>query len=97
MNADALASQFTASAGVVYLMNRVPYLRDWAWISKRLIAIVAALLVASGVHWTFDQTQGVLVISGLTLANVVHSVWDWAQSFTMQQLIHLNTKGTHDA
>jgi hypothetical protein len=89
---DAFLSQFTLSAILVWLMQKLkeaPWFPVWTAKTQlnvqRAYAAVVAALGAVAINVSFDATAGVLTVTGLTVANVGGSVWSWVQSFVMQQ------------
>ena len=90
---DIIGAQFTASAIIVWGINR---LKNAGWCSfisaesdklNRLIAIVAAILVGLGVHAEFDQAAGILTVTGLTAQGLIHNSLACVQSFATQQCL----------
>jgi hypothetical protein len=89
---NAFLSQFTASGIIVWILQKLKE-APWfsLWTAKTSLAIqrafgaTAAAASAFAINITFDSAEGVLVITGLTLAGVGGAVWAWVQSFVMQQ------------
>lgn len=52
---------------------------------NRAFAVFMSVLTAIGIHHTFDVSSGVLTITGLTPANMLHGIWAVAQQFAFQQ------------
>jgi hypothetical protein len=91
-------SQLTVSAFVVMLMNWAKKTNKIPWVStetariNKAAAIILSLLAAVGVHMTFDQNAGTLIISGLTLTGIVQMTLAWGKSYVFQQTIFNMTK-----
>ena len=92
--ADIVTTQITASALVVYgieLMKKTSWL---PWITRtsdnvnRTVSTLLAAATALGIHSTFDASRGTLVITGLTMASLLHFGLDWLRSFVFQQMIY---------
>jgi hypothetical protein len=97
----AVISQLTSAAIVVYLLQ---YLKKTAWYPKfaaavpmdaahvhRLVSAAGALLSAVGVHIAFtgDVATGWHFAGTIPpLHEIVHSAWDWAQQFALNQLTY---------
>lgn len=92
METQELLSQFTSAAIVVYALQWIKGAGWCQWLTmeteslNRVVAAIAAAGSAIGIHAAYDTTGGVLTISGLTLAGVIHGVWHWANQFALQQL-----------
>lgn len=82
-----LAFAYATSAVMEWLKHQkwFPLLDKEAKVLNRLFAVVASFIVAVGIHWTFDSSQGTLVITGLTLAGVGHGFIAWVQQYAFQQ------------
>lgn len=89
-----ILSQFTSAAVVVYLLQQVKHARWFPWISietKRANRIVGALLsIASaiGVHFAYDGSAGTLLVSGLTVAGILHGAWHALNQWCLQQVTY---------
>jgi hypothetical protein len=89
-------TQFTASAVIVFLGH---ILERWipgianvpAW-AKRVAYWLVAAGSAVGVHTAYNSGTGTLVITGLSLAAILHAAWHWVQSVALQEFIHGSTK-----
>lgn len=51
---------------------------------NRAFAAVVALATAIGIHATFNSAEGVLTITGLHLAMVLHGLWAAVQQYALQ-------------
>lgn len=89
---DAFLSQFTLSAIVVWLLQKLkeaPWFPVWSQkttlAAQRAVAAIVAAGSAVAVNFTYDAAAGTLLVEGLTLAGVGGAVWAWVQSFVTQQ------------
>lgn len=89
-------TQFTASAVIVFLWRLIEH-----WIPnaanlpptlKRSLLWFVAACAAIGVHYSFTAGSGTLVITGLTLANLLHGFGHLIQSVSLQEFVHGSTK-----
>ena len=67
-----------------------PFLNHWSsttW--KYTVSIIVALGTALGLSWSFDPAIGRLIIDGLTMTNIYHSLLAFALSFGTQQAMYL--------
>lgn len=63
------------------------------WVQRVFSALVATA-AASGIAYSWDNTAGVLTITGLTAASLLHFGWDVIQQFVAQHLAyHVGVKG----
>jgi hypothetical protein len=92
---DPLLSQATASAIAVWLLERAkrtawfPFLTEQSTAAvQRLWGIIAAVISAAGINYTFNSTEGTLLITGLTSVGITGALWAFAQSFTLQQFVY---------
>lgn len=94
MNGELMGAQVTASAVIVYLIQLLkgakwfPWLDDGAKKVNRFIAIVLAGVGAVGIHTQFDSEAGILTITGLTVAGIVHGAGEWIRAVVFQELIY---------
>jgi hypothetical protein len=98
---NVVMTQFTSSAVVVYLMQKVktakwfPLVQQGRATVNRMVSIVAAFLVAVGVSWTWslDQSTGThtLVITGLSVYALLHGAWHWLNQFALQETVYQAT------
>jgi hypothetical protein len=90
---NQLSAQVVISAVVVWALQLakksplVPWLNTETAKLNRMVAVAASLFSSVGIHFTYSVTQGVLTITGLTLAGVGAFFWHWLTSFVSQQLI----------
>lgn len=87
-------SQVTVGAIVVWIIER---LKKWAalpWITQytdrlnRALAVVGAILTATGITWSFAPATGTLTVTGLTLDNVIQVVWLALQQIVLQHALY---------
>lgn len=98
MDASLGITQFTSSAIVVFLINRLkaaswfPLLqKDWTAMN-RTFSVIAAFLVAQGIHWVWSPDTRVLAITIPTLGAFALGLWHWLNQYAMQETIHQITK-----
>lgn len=91
---NEMATQIVLSGLVSY---SIEFVKTWAkvpWINastrnvNRAVSAAIAFFVAIGIHYQFDVQAGSLVITGLTLQNLLHGCWEWARQIVWQQLIY---------
>lgn len=68
--------------------NLVPWLTVNSERVNGWVAIVTAGIAAVGVHATFDQTAGVLTITGLTAAGLWNAAMEYARQYMLQQIAY---------
>lgn len=97
-SASIVITQFTSSAIVVFIINKLkaakwfPLLqKDWTWMN-RTFSIIAAFLVAQGIHWVWTPDTRVLAITIPTLWGFVTGVWHWINQYVSQEALHQITK-----
>lgn len=89
-----LIAQGQMAAMVIYVIQfmKKSDLAIFKWIDSqtknvnRLVSMVAAILVAGGITWTYDGAAGRLVFEGITQANVMNALWAVASQLVMQQV-----------
>ena len=96
---NLVLSQVTGSTAVVLFIQwlkdskMVPFINGDTAALNRMVAVVMAMLTASGMHFAFDSSDGVLTITGLHAANVVHFLWESMKAFSTQYLIYKGVLG----
>lgn len=89
---SAFGTQFTASAVIAFLghvLERwVPATANFPPTLKRAVYWAIAAGSAIGVHEHFTPATGTLVVTGLSLAGIVHASWHWIQSVALQEFVH---------
>lgn len=93
---SVFGTQFTASTVIVFaghlLEHWFPKLATVPGTFKRMAYWLVAVGSAVGVHASFTESTGTLVLTGLTVAGVAHGVWHWVQSVALQEFVHGSTK-----
>jgi membrane-associated HD superfamily phosphohydrolase len=91
---EMLSSQIGAAGLSVYAIQWLKNTNKIAWVGagtdklNRVLSALLAALSVVGVSVQFDQTAGVLTISGLTVASVVALGWNWVTQFVFQEVIY---------
>lgn len=81
----AVAYATSNALKILKYKNWFPLMQQEAAILNRLFSTAVAFVAAIGIHWTFDVTQGTMVITGLTAAGITHGLWAWFEQFAIQQ------------
>jgi hypothetical protein len=94
-------TQFTSSAVVVYLMQKVksakwfPLVQNGRAMLNRVTSIVAAALVSIGISWSWtkDAATGThtLIIMNIGLWTVLHGFWHWLNQYALQETVYQAT------
>ena len=94
---NIIATQFTSSAVVVYVMQRLksaswfPWLQHGSATVSRAVSVVAAAAVAIGINYTWNpQTRG-LLITIPTRWGLAIGIWHWLNQFALQETIYQAT------
>lgn len=93
MDMSVLSTQLVLNAIAVFALQHLKSSKYFPWLTaetqklNRIIAVVAAGLTSIGVHYSFDHTTGVLMITGLTVASLWQGLCNWVTSFISQQVI----------
>jgi len=94
MGAEQVVSQLTSAAIVVYALQWLKRSTFFSFITadtktlNRFASGTLALASAFGIHAAYDAHGGVLTVTGLTTAGVLHGIWHWANQFAAQQVIY---------
>lgn len=72
--------------------NLLPWMSQGTARANALVAAALAALAAAGIHTEFDQAAGSLLITGLTLTNVLHFGGEWLKQWAMQHFMYHATK-----
>lgn len=91
---NVLISSGSAAVLAAYLLQ---YLKNAAWFpwlgieqAKEKANLIASVLVAGvaafGIHFTYNPTDGQLVITGLTLVGIAHGLGHWAAQWVAQHV-----------
>jgi len=93
---SVFGTQFTASTVIVFIGHlleaKFPKTATIAPALKRTAYWLVAAGTAVGVHVAFNQSEGTMVITGLTVVGVAHGLWHWLQSVALQEFAHGATK-----
>jgi hypothetical protein len=88
-----LVDQLVISAMIAWLLNLVKRAEAIPWITHEterlntITAVIVSGLAAAGIHFRFEGEAGVLTISGLTLAGIIHALWEWAKAYILQEYV----------
>jgi hypothetical protein len=91
MNDTTLSVQFTIALISTYALQWLKETKFFPWLTtetqalNRAVSLVIAFLASAGILVGFDHTAGVLTISGLTAANLLHAASRFVQQWAMQQ------------
>lgn len=98
---NILATQFTSSAVVVYLMQKLknakwfPLVQDGRAILNRIVSIAAAFLTAVGISWSWtkDPATGLhtFAIANIGMWSMIYGVWHWLNQYALQETIYQAT------
>ena len=82
-----MTSAYITSALLEWLKAKpwFPFASADTAVLNRATSMIFALIAAIGLHYTFDAESGVLTITGLTAANILHTGWAWIQQYALQQ------------
>ena len=53
-----------------------------------IFSVVVAFLTSIGVGYKYDSSTGVLILSGLTAANLAHGLWHWGLQWIGQHVAY---------
>ena len=91
-------TQFTSSAVVVYLMQKVktatwfPLVQQGKAMLNRIVSVTAAFLVAVGVSWSWSLNAAngthTLTIANLSFFTALHGAWHWLNQYALQETIY---------
>lgn len=94
-NSMILSTGSTAVLGALILQalknsKAITFLGDGAQHAKAnaVAAAVLAGLSSLGIHFAFDATAGVLTVTGLHAASVMHGLWQWVTQYVVQHLAY---------
>lgn len=93
---DALGSQLTLSATIVFLIQLLKSAKWFPWLRahtdrlNRIVALGLSGVAAIGIHTAYDASLdgGTLVISGIGIAAIAHGLWEWLQSYALQEFVY---------
>lgn len=81
-----------ASVLIEYAKNAkwFPLLTSKTVALNRLVAVIGSGVAAFGVHAAFNNTAGVLTITGLTTAGILAGGKEWIRTFLIQEIGYQN-------
>jgi hypothetical protein len=84
---DPIVSQAVLSTTVVVIIQKLKTYLPWlnAETAKNIIPALAAAATALGIHYTYEA--GTVMIT-FTTAGVLHGLWHWVQSMTIQEAMY---------
>jgi len=91
---ELISSQIGAAGISVYLIQwlknttKLPWINDATNQLNRWLSAFLAALAVVGIHVEFDQTVGILTVTGLTIAAVVPLAWNFITQFVLQEVIY---------
>lgn len=94
METNDLTAHAVTGALVVYAIQwakksgAIPWLHEHTRALNRLVSAILAAIAAFGIDWTYDATHGTLLITGLTLASILTSGWEFLKQLVIQQMIY---------
>jgi len=94
MESELLTSQITAAYITASILQWLklkpwfPFVQENMASLNRAFAAMVAFIASIGIHYTFDAELGVLTITGLTTATILHGSWAAIQQFAMQQFMY---------
>jgi len=89
-----LTAHLTTAAVIVYAIEWLKRSRGFSFLAadtttiNRIVSALLAAVAAVGINWTYDSSQGVLTITGLTLVSVTATGWEWVKQFAVQQVLY---------
>jgi len=97
-DANIAMTTFTTGAVTVAALNWLKSSPYFPWITKekntlvRALSVVAAIGTSAGIGHVWNSADHSLVISGLTLPNVVGFLWAAVKQFAMNETVFQVTK-----
>lgn len=91
---DTIGPNFVIGIVVVYVIEAIKRLKMVPWLTQetkrlnRVVALVVAAAAAIGIHFSFDETAGVLMVSGLHWSGILHGLYEFAKQAAMQQFAY---------
>lgn len=91
---ETLGPQIGAAGVAVWLIQWLkstklaPFIHEGTDKLNRVLSALIAALATVGIHVEFDQTGGVLTVTGLTLSAALPLVWSYLQQLVMQEVIY---------
>lgn len=93
-------NQLMLNAICISAIQHVKNSKWFPWLSaeterlNRFVAIIVSGATAFGIHTSFDHSNGVLTITGLTLATIGTGIYNWGSSYITQQVLYKATVAT---
>lgn len=87
---NEFGSQVTLALAVSFVLQWLKKQTWFPWLSfetekvNRLVSVFISIVAGFGVYFVFDHATGVLTISGLTLANLMHALSHAGEQFMLQ-------------
>ena len=66
----------------------VPFMNAHTATMNRVVGWIAAFCGATGLHYKFDHTAGILTITGISAAVIGHTIYDTVQNYAFQWLVY---------
>jgi hypothetical protein len=91
MDTQSLLVNVVLAGLVTYVVEFIKRASWFPWMTaqtktvNRWVSFVLAGALAIGITVDWNSAQGVLVIGGLTWANIGHGLFEWAKQWMMQQ------------
>ena len=92
METADITAHLTTGAVIVYALefikrSNLPFLTKDTKTLNRVASGLLALVAATGIAWTYDQTSTEVVIR-FTLQGLMTGVWEFSKQYVTQQLIY---------
>jgi hypothetical protein len=93
-DASIIQNQVGIGFLAVWLIQKLKSLKWFPWIThttdrlNRLLSAVIAALAAVGITWQYEPNQGVLTISGLTVASALSFLWTLLTQGAVQEVLY---------
>jgi hypothetical protein len=97
MVSNVAMTQFTSSAVVVYLMQKLknakwfPLIQEGKTILNRSISVGSAALIALGVNYTWNPQNRGLLITIPTLSVAAVGFWHWLNQYALNEMLYRAT------
>lgn len=89
----------TASAISVYIIQLLKSAKWFKLLTSNTkymniaASLFAAAISATGIGYSFNEQNGTLTVTGLTVAGILAAAWTWAKSFVLNEMIYQGTIG----
>lgn len=89
-----ISAQLTASTisvGVIqWLKNSpsFPFINPNSKAAPYILSALSALIAAAGIHFAFDHSTGVLMVTGLNVESITHGIFDSIESFCLNHVLY---------